>query len=229
MPHMPRLCPTNTTKPKAHRPIAVMSVSKKPLVEAHAPENDEASMSLGASSLAEDPLAGVEQIPTHQKRGPTSVNYCSKPGQFWPDGQEPPFKGQKAQKHYSNYSGTNEEDMFDMDEDDATPPSTVGPTPPLPITVHVLVGKWVDGGNKALDLEDLDLLSEIMDIPQEVSSILLPLSDAVNVRQILDFKLPNIDDGSFEQTGASCFDRVHPNENLVLQPYIPPKSWVYSL
>jgi hypothetical protein len=82
--------------------------------------------------------------------------------------------------------------MFDVDEDDATPPSTVGPAPPLPITVHVLVGKWVDGGNKALDLEDLDLLSEIMDIPQEVSSILLPLSDAVNVWQILDFKLPNI-------------------------------------
>jgi hypothetical protein len=119
--------------------------------------------------------------------------------------------------------------MFDVDEDDATPPSTVGPAPPPPITVHVPVGKWVDGGNKALDPEDLDLLSEIMDIPQEVSSILLPLSDAVNVRRILDFKLPNIDDGSFEQTGASCFDRARPNENLVLPPYIPPKSWVYSL
>jgi len=80
--------------------------------------------------------------------------------------------------------------MFDVDEDDATPPSIVGPAPPPPITVHVPVRKWVDGGNKALDLEDLDLLSEIMDIPQEVSSILLPLSDAVNVQQILDFKLP---------------------------------------
>jgi hypothetical protein len=92
MPHMPRLRPTNTTKPKARRPIAVMSVSKKTPVEARAPgetnrqsllktahlrslENDEASTSLGASSWAEDPLAGVEQIPTRQKRGPTCLSF----------------------------------------------------------------------------------------------------------------------------------------------------------
>jgi hypothetical protein len=92
MPHMPRLGPTNTTKPKARRPIAVMSVSRKPPMEARAPgetnrqsvfktahlrslENDEASTSLGASSWSEDPWAGVEKIPTRPKRGPTCLSF----------------------------------------------------------------------------------------------------------------------------------------------------------
>jgi hypothetical protein len=199
------------------------------------------------------------------------VDYCSKPGQFWPDGQEPPFKGRKARKRifvtkgkfkprkeitknfeeikqlknyvpseifhpptgdielyydYSDYSGTDEEDMFDVDEDDATPPPTVGPAPP-PITVHVPVGKWVDGGDKALDPEDLDLLSEIMDIPQEVSSI-LP-SDDLTVKDILSFKLPDIEVRSFTETAASCFSRARPNENMDLATPIPPRSWVHSL
>ncbi|KAG1839811.1 hypothetical protein DFJ58DRAFT_733152 [Suillus subalutaceus] len=184
-------------------------------------------------------------------------HHRTKLGQFWPDGQEPPFKGQKATKHifvtkgkmqprkeiiknyeeikelkkyvpsdifhprtgdielyynYSDYDGTDEEDLFDIDEDDAIPPPAVAPIPPptvVPapprVTVHVLVGKW------------------------EVSSMLLPSSDAVNVQQILKFTLLDIDDGSFAQARASCFDSACPNENLDLPPFIPPKLWVYSL
>ncbi|KAG1828582.1 hypothetical protein DFJ58DRAFT_849032 [Suillus subalutaceus] len=283
---MPRFNAPSSRKPKAAnstpriRPAA-MSVTRKPTVEDHAPDNEKGSTSLGASSWPENPWADVEQITTRPKRGPTFVDYCSKPGQFWPDGQEPPFKGQKAAKRifvtkgktqprkeitknyeeikelknyvpsdifhprtgdielyydYSDYDGTDEEDLFDIDEDDAIPPPAVAPVPPptvVPtpprVTVHVPVGKWVDAGDRALDPEDLDLLSEIMDIPKEVSSMLLPSSDAVNVRQILKFTLPDVDDGSFAQAGASCFDSARPNENLDLPPFIPPKPWVYSL
>ncbi|KAG1843456.1 hypothetical protein DFJ58DRAFT_731572 [Suillus subalutaceus] len=75
-----------------------MSVTRKPPVEDHAPDNDKGSTSLGASSWPENPWADVEQITTRPKWGPTFVDYCSKPGQFWPNGQEPPFKGQKAVK-----------------------------------------------------------------------------------------------------------------------------------
>ncbi|KAG2030711.1 hypothetical protein BDR03DRAFT_986920 [Suillus americanus] len=283
---MPRFNATSSRKPKAAnstprmRPAA-MSVTRKPPVEDHTPDNDKGSTSLGASSWPENPWADVEKITTWPKRGPTFVDYCSKPGQFWPDGQEPPFKGQKATKrifitkgktqprkeitknyeeikelknyvpsdifhprtgdiklyyNYSNYDGTDKEDLFDMDKDDTISPPTVTPVPPPTIvpspphvTVHVPVGKWVDAGDRALDPEDLNLLSEIMDIPKEVSSMLLPSSDAINVQQILKFTLPNIDDGSFAQAGASCFDSARPNENLDLPPFIPPKPWVYSL
>ncbi|KAG1853416.1 hypothetical protein F4604DRAFT_1933310 [Suillus subluteus] len=271
---MPRFNGPSSRKPKAAnstpriRPAA-MSVTRKPTVEDHAPDNEKGSTSLGASSWPENPWADVEQITTRPKRGPTFVDYCSKPGQFWPDGQEPPFKGQKAAKRifvtkgktqlcreitknyeeikelknyvpsdifhprtgdielyydYSDYDGTDEEDLFGTDEDDAIPPPAVAPIPP-PTVVPAPPGVT----ETALDPEDLDLLLEIMDIPKEVSSMLLPSSDAVNVRQILKFTLPDVDDGSFAQAGASCFDSARPNENLDLPPFIPPKPWVYSL
>ncbi|KAG2029253.1 hypothetical protein BDR03DRAFT_1018661 [Suillus americanus] len=61
----------------------------------------------------------------------------------------------------------------------------------LPLS-SVLFKKWVDAGDRALDPEDLDLLLDIMDIPNKVSSMLLPSSDAVNVQQVLKFMLPDL-------------------------------------
>ncbi|KAG1781444.1 hypothetical protein EV702DRAFT_1041963 [Suillus placidus] len=142
--------------------------------------------------------------------------------------------------------GTDEEDQFDMEEDNVLPPPIVAPVPPLHmdegniispptvapipplVIIHVPVGKWVDM-DKLLDPEDLNLLSEIMDIPQEVCSMLLPSDDNLPVKELLDFKLPDINTGCFIQTGASCFHQACPDKDLDLARDIPPKSWVYSL
>ncbi|KAG1777592.1 hypothetical protein EV702DRAFT_1045333 [Suillus placidus] len=177
------------------------------------------------------------------------VSYCGKPGQFWPDDQEPLFEGQKhcdieLYHNYLDYNGTDEEDQFDMDKDDVLSPPIVAPVPPphmdeddiispptvAPITpsviIHVPVGKWVNT-DKPLDPEDLNLLS--VDIPQEVCSMLLPSDDDLPVKELVDFKLPDIDTGCFTQTGASCFHQAHPDKDLDLARDISPKSWVYSL
>ncbi|KAG1744235.1 hypothetical protein EDB19DRAFT_1906800 [Suillus lakei] len=47
----------------------------------------------------ENPWEDIQPVPTSHKQGPTVVGYCGKPGRFWPDSQEPPFKGQKVSKH----------------------------------------------------------------------------------------------------------------------------------
>lgn len=79
-----------------------------------------------------------------------------------------------------------------------------------------------------MDPQDLDLLMEITEVPQAVCNMLLP-SSALPVGEILKFKLPDIEVGCLTDTGASCFNRARPIENLDLTRDIPPKPWVYSL
>jgi hypothetical protein len=201
------------------------------------------------------------------------VAYCSKPGQFWPDGEELPSKGQKSRKRvfvtkgkfetrkeitrdnneirrlkdndrstqtfhpksgdielyhdYSDYDGTDEEDLFDTDDEHLTPSPVVAPVPPR-VTVNVPVGSWVDRDDQ-LDPDDLDVLSEVMYIPEMVYKMLLPPSDDITVQEILEFKVPDIDVDRFTETGASYFSRARPKEDLDLTMNIPPKTWVGSL
>ncbi|KAG1853619.1 hypothetical protein F4604DRAFT_1686217 [Suillus subluteus] len=261
---MPRFNGPSSRKPKAAnstpriRPAA-MSVTRKPTVEDHAPDNEKGSTSLGASSWPENPWADVEQSHHTAKTGPymyvdrisintrltpllqsstiaasransgqTDKSLPSKVRKPRSVSSSPKAKRKPRKEITKNYEEIKElknyvpsdifhprtgdiELYYDYSDYDVAPvpPPTVVPAPPG-VTVHVPVGKWVDAGDRALDPEDLDLLSEIMDIPKEVSSMLLPSSDAVNA-------------------GASCFDSARPNENLDLPPFIPPKPWVYSL
>ncbi|KAG1805851.1 uncharacterized protein BJ212DRAFT_1486191 [Suillus subaureus] len=86
---------------KPRKPLAVMST--RPLhVETPSPENDKGSTSSSAPPWGEDPWAGMDPGPKSQKQGSKLIDYCDKPGQFWPDGQEPAFKGQKSRRREIN-------------------------------------------------------------------------------------------------------------------------------
>ncbi|KAG2063596.1 hypothetical protein BDR04DRAFT_1163529 [Suillus decipiens] len=273
---------------KPRKKVPVMSVYCPVEVKTRAPESEPTSSSSGALDWAENPWEETAPVTTLYKRGPKVVDYCDKPGQFWPDGQEPPFKGQKQPKHifitkgkcqprkdithnhkeinwlkddvqvmqsfhpqtgdvhlyhdYSDYDGSNEDDFFESTDDDYIPPrTTASPVPPpttilVPVTpslpstmiVHIPVGKWMDIEDNSLDPDDLDLLSEIMEIPPQVYYKLLPVSDTI-VMNLLEFKLPNIDVGCFTQTAESSFDRAHLSNKLQIPTVIPPKAWVNSL
>ncbi|KAG1849442.1 hypothetical protein DFJ58DRAFT_842649 [Suillus subalutaceus] len=69
-------------------------------------KNEPASLSAGAALTSSGVLDWAENhweetalVTTTHKHGHKVVDYCDKPGQFWPDGQEPPFNGQKHPKH----------------------------------------------------------------------------------------------------------------------------------
>ncbi|KAG2358817.1 hypothetical protein BDR07DRAFT_1379138 [Suillus spraguei] len=164
-------CAPQETISRPRKRLAVMSVSKSRPAETCNPNNDKGSTSSGATAWAEDPWPETEQMSSSSKRGPTVVGYCNKPGQFWPDGEEPPSKGQKSRKRvfitkgkfearkeitrdnkeirrlkdadrssqsfhpksgdielyhdYSDYDGTDEEDMFNTDDNDFIPSPTI--------------------------------------------------------------------------------------------------------
>jgi hypothetical protein len=86
----------------------------------------------------------------------------------------------------------------------------------------------MDRGAKTLDPDDLDILSEIMEIPAELYYRLLPPSDVL-VADFIKFKLPDVDGAGFTQTPDSSFDRAPPKETLRIPTLIPPKAWVYGL
>ncbi|KAG2110401.1 uncharacterized protein F5147DRAFT_652010 [Suillus discolor] len=97
--------------------------------------------------------------------------------------------------NYSNYDGSNEDNFFKSINDDYVPPHTAAaPIPPpttilVPVTpsvpstmiVQVPVGKWIDREDNSLDPDDLDLLTEIMQIPPEawVNSLRASVNKAI--------------------------------------------------
>lgn len=93
--------------------------------------------------------------------------------------------------------------------------------------VDVPRAKWMDG-SKTLDPDDLELLSDIMDIPAEVYYKILPSSDSV-VADFLKFKLPDLDDANFTQDPQSSFTGALAVSKLRIPALIPPKAWIRSL
>lgn len=124
-----------------------------------------------------------------------------------------------------------------MINDDYVPPRTVAaPIPPptmilVPVTpsipstmiIQVPVGKWIDREDNLLDPDDLDLLTEIMQIPHKVYYKLLPVSDAI-IMNLLELKLPNINVGCFTQIAELSFDMAHLSDKLQISTVIPPKA-----
>ncbi|KIK39209.1 hypothetical protein CY34DRAFT_14555 [Suillus luteus UH-Slu-Lm8-n1] len=260
-----------------------MSAQPRRQVETRPSQNQAESSSSGATGWSENPWEEVPTIATNPRRGPKVVEYCNKPGQFWPDGQEPSFNGQKHHKRvfvttgkcqshkeitgnvreinclkeevrtaqtfeprtgdivlyhdYSDYEGTDEDDFFEsLDDEDIIHPTLPPPIPDPPaldntsipsMIVNVPCTKWMDG-SKTLDPDDLQLLSDIMDIPAAVYYKILPSSDSI-VADFLKFKLPDLDNTNFTQDPQSSFTRALAVPKLRIPALIPPKAWVRSL
>ncbi|KAG2357521.1 hypothetical protein BDR07DRAFT_1380056 [Suillus spraguei] len=78
--------------------LAVMSV-RRPVPQAHPidpPSFDEGTICLEASTRGTNPREDMEYMSSRPKRTPLIV--MAQPVKFWPDGEEPPFTGQKARK-----------------------------------------------------------------------------------------------------------------------------------
>jgi hypothetical protein len=111
--------------------------------------------------------------------------------------------------NYSDYEGSDEDDFFkslDNDEDVSTSvhPSLPPPIPDPPaiddtsipsMKVEVSHTKWMDR-SKVLDPDDIELLSEILDILAAAYYKLLSLSGSV-VADFLKFKQPDMDNANF--------------------------------
>jgi hypothetical protein len=143
---------------------------------------------------------------------------------------------------YSDYNGSDKDDFFEsIDNDDVPPHTAAAPIPPptmilVPVTPSILstmiiqvpVGKWIDREDNLLDPDDLNLLTEIMQIPHEVYYKLLPVSDAI-IMNLFELKLPNINVGCFTQTAELSFDMAYLSNKLQISTVIPPNAWVNSL
>ncbi|KAG2345287.1 hypothetical protein BDR05DRAFT_946806 [Suillus weaverae] len=200
------------------------------------------SLEVTTSGWAEDPWEETGPVPTSYKRSSTKLyhNYSD----YNSTNEEDQFD--MDEDNVLSPPIVNSIPITHMDEDDVMSPPTVAPFPPPliihdnvmspptvapfppPLIIHVLVRKWVDT-DKLLDPDDLNLLLKTMDILQEVFSLLLPSNDDLPVKELLDYKLPDIDIGCFTQTGASWFHKACPDKDLDLTRDISPKSWVYSL
>jgi hypothetical protein len=87
--------------------------------------------------------------------------------------------------------------------------------------------KWMVE-SKVLDPDDIELLSQILDIPAAAYYKLLPPSGSV-VADFLKFKLPDMDDADFTQEIESAFNEALAVGRLRIPVLIPPKAWVRSL
>ncbi|KAG2746864.1 hypothetical protein P692DRAFT_20849362 [Suillus brevipes Sb2] len=119
---------------------------------------------------------------------------------------------------YSDYEGSDEDDFFELLDDNKDVSTSVLPSLPPPISdppaidntsipsmiVKVSHVKWMDR-SKVLDPDDIELLSEILDIPTAAYYKLLPPSGSV-VADFLKFKLPDMDDVDFTQEPESSFN-----------------------
>ncbi|KAG1875690.1 hypothetical protein F4604DRAFT_1924753 [Suillus subluteus] len=162
MPRYPYNIKPRAPSSKPQKKVPVMSVPCPIKVETHAPTGA-SSTSLGPLDWAENPSEETAPVTTTHKCGPKVVDYSDKPGQFWPDGQEPPFKGQKHPKRnkwleddvqvmqsfhprtsdvhlypdYSDYDGSNEDNFFESIDDDYVPPHTAAAF--IPLSTMILV------------------------------------------------------------------------------------------
>ncbi|KAG0694676.1 hypothetical protein DFH29DRAFT_880554 [Suillus ampliporus] len=78
------------------------------------------------------------------------------------------------------------------------------------------------------NLDDFEALEDILDIPQEIHTLLLPACD-LPVWSLLKFSLPRIDPQQVEADTASCFDTAPPFCQLHPKQPIPPKMFVKRL
>ncbi|KAG1741736.1 hypothetical protein EDD22DRAFT_851665 [Suillus occidentalis] len=97
MPRYPRTTEPKPSKPRTKR-VPAMSVRPLVPVETRPSQIQAESSSSGGTGWSENAWEETPTIATKPPRGPKIVEYCNKPGQFWPDGQEPPFKGQKHRR-----------------------------------------------------------------------------------------------------------------------------------